>query len=562
MTEKDVLSHFRTEAERGLDFNSVHRLREKYGGNILTAKKPKSLFKKFIEQFSDFMVIILLIAAAVSFVTSYMDGSNDILDPVIILIIVVVNAITGVIQESKAEKAINALKDMTAPTTKTLRGGKRLEIASAELVPGDIILLETGDLVPADARLLESNNLKTDESALTGESLPVDKEHSSICPKAAPLAEQKNMVFSASVVTCGHGKAVVTQTGMQTQVGKIAGMINDGEATQTPLQNKLEQIGKMLGIGAMIICGLIFVMGLIQSIPPLDMFMVSVSLAVAAIPEGLPAIVTIVLAIGVQRMVKKHAIVRRLPAVETLGSATVICSDKTGTLTQNKMTVMEVCSAQGKIGMDSSEGRQLLAFAALCNNSVLRGRKPNWDAQGYPTETALVIAAAQHGEIKTRLDFENKRIDEIPFDSTRKLMTTVHIRKGGGYRVITKGAPEVLTTHANSFLSTDGSVLPLTPQKRADIERHNALLAEKAMRVLAVAYKDIDVLPANISLSEQGLVFCGLIGMQDPPRPQAKEAVRLCRRAGIRPVMITGDHVLTASAIARSLEFSHPPKRP
>lgn len=557
MTEKDVLAHFHTDPIKGLSYNEVRRFQEKFGRNILKEKKQKSLLKKFLEQFSDFMVIILLIAAAISFVTSYLDGSNDILDPVIILIIVIVNAITGVIQESKAEKAINALKKMTAPTTKAIRGGKRLEIDSGELVPGDIILLETGDLVPADARLLESHNLKTDESALTGESLPADKEAHFSCAAGAPLAEQKNMVFSASVVTCGHGKAMVTQTGMATQVGKIAGMINDGETLQTPLQNKLEQIGKMLGIGAMAVCGLIFLMGLIQNIPPLDMFMISVSLAVAAIPEGLPAIVTIVLAIGVQRMVKKHAIIRRLPAVETLGSATVICSDKTGTLTQNKMTVMEIYSPQGQTGMDSPEGRQILSFAALCNNSVLRGHKPDWDAQGYPTETALVIAAAQHGEVKTQLDFEYKRIEELPFDSSRKLMTTIHQRKGGGYRVITKGAPEVLLKQAAACLSPNGPV-PLSSGKRADVERYNAVMAEKAMRVLAVAYKDIDALPANTALAERDLIFCGLLGMQDPPRPQAKEAVRLCRRAGIRPVMITGDHVLTASAIARDLGILNP----
>lgn len=552
MTNRDVLEHFHSDPTKGLSFHEVHHYQEKYGKNILKEKKQKSLLRKFMEQFSDFMVIILLIAAAVSFITSYMDGSGDILDPIIILVIVIVNAITGVIQESKAEKAINALRKMSAPTTKVMRGGKQLELDSGELVPGDIIILDTGDLVPADARLLDATNLKTDESALTGESLPVDKDASRTCESGALVGDRKNMIFSASVVTCGHCKAVVTETGMNTEVGKIAGMINDGEAAQTPLQNKLEQIGKMLGIGAMAICAIIFVMGLIQKIPPLDMFMISVSLAVAAIPEGLPAIVTIVLAIGVQRMVKKHAIVRRLPAVETLGSATVICSDKTGTLTQNKMTVMETASSQGTVTMDSREGKEILTLAALCNNSVLHGRKPDWTAQGFPTETALVIAAAQHGLIKTQLDFEYKRLKELPFDSSRKLMTTIHQLKSGGYRVITKGAPDILIRKTAAYTTGNGSAA-MTDGKRAEIEHINAAMAGKAMRVIAVAYRDIANLPSDPATAERDLIFCGLLGMQDPPRPQAKEAVRLCKGAGIKPVMITGDHVLTASAIAKEL---------
>lgn len=552
LTQAQALEKLRVSPQKGLNSNEVHLRSEKYGKNVLEEKKRKSIIRKFFEQFSDFMVIVLLIAAGISFITSYLDGNNDILDPLIILAIVVVNAVTGVVQESRAEKAINALKKLSAPNTKVLRSGKQFDIPSADVVPGDIIFLSAGDLVPADARLLETNNLKTDESALTGESLPCEKDESHICAQNAAPADMKNTVFSASVVTCGNAKAVVTQTGMDTQVGKIAGMINSEETLQTPLQSKLEQVGKILGVGAMVICAVIFLMGLFQKIPPLDMFMIAVSLAVAAIPEGLPAIVTIVLAIGVQRMVKKHAIVRRLPAVETLGSATVICSDKTGTLTQNKMTVTEVRTSRGKTEFSSSEAHEILTLASLCNNSVLHGTSGNWKVKGYPTETALVLSAAQNGILKTVLDFEFPRVYEAPFDSGKKLMTTVHKLKGGGFRVITKGAPDVLINKLSAF-KENGQIQPLTPSSRADIERMNRAMAENALRVLAVAYKDIPSFTSGTSATEKELIFCGLIGMQDPPRPQVKESVRLCKSAGIHPVMITGDHVLTACAIAKEL---------
>jgi len=512
----DILKEFGVSENTGLTREQVEQNRRKHGRNVLEEKQPPSFAARFFAQFKDYMVVILLIAAAISFVMSIIEGSADYMDPIIILVIVVVNATIGVVQESKAEKALEALKSMSSPTVKVRRGGIIDTIKVDELVPGDIILLNTGDLVPADARLIQSAALKTDESALTGESAAADKDSGVILHGDTALGDMRNMVWATTVVTSGRCTAVVVETGMNTQVGKIAQMIITGETPQTPLQEKLARTGKALGLTALLICGLIFLVGIMRRMPAFDMFMTSISLAVAAIPEGLPAIVTIMLALGVQKMVRKNAIVRKLPAVETLGSATVICSDKTGTLTQNKMTVVEVYGDE----------RLALELGALCNNGT------------DSTETAILCAYEKNGKSKNSLDAAYKRIYEIPFDSSRKMMSTVH-DIGGRIRIITKGAPDVLLERCN---------MPHDEKLRA--VRQNTMMAKKALRVLAVAYRDVDAMSSEI---EENLMFAGLIGIIDPPREEVKSAVELCKNAGIRVAMITGDHIETATAIAADL---------
>ncbi len=518
-----------TSMKNGLAPHEIEKRRREFGRNELAQPKKKSLILRFLAQFSDFMIIILLIAAGISFATSYFQHDNDYIDSIIILVIVVLNAVIGLVQESRAEKAIEALKKLSSPQAHVIRGGAEFVVEATELVPGDLVVLSTGDLVPADLRLTEAVNLKAEESALTGESLPGDKRADMTCPAGTPLGDRHNLLFSTSSITAGHGAGIVIATGMDTQVGKIAHMITSQSAPQTPLQRKLAQTGRWLGIGALIICFIIFLMGLFQQIPPLEMFLISISLAVAAIPEGLPAVVTIVLAIGVRRMAAKRGIVRRMPAVETLGSASVICSDKTGTLTQNRMTVVELRNSGGKIQLNSAEGQRLLNFAALCSNCSVNGSV----VHGDPTEAALVNASTAK---KAELDAKYPRVMEIPFTSERKMMTTVHKLGGGKYRIISKGAPDILFTHC-----TGGA------------PRQNEEMASHALRVLGVAFRDIDFMPRADQNIETGLTFCGLIGMIDPPRPQAKAAVELCKKAGIRPVMITGDHAATAAAIAKQL---------
>ncbi len=552
LSSSETIKILSANLKRGLTNKQAEERLNKYGKNKLSEKKKKSILMKFLEQFSDFMVIILLIAAAISFFVGKIEDNGDYIDAIIILIIVVINAIMGVIQESKAEKAIEALKQLSTPKARVIRNSKESQIDSENLVPGDIILLDTGDLVPADARIIESHNLKVEESALTGESLPVEKLSSKVFEANSPVGDRKNMVFASSSVTAGHAVCVVTETGMKTQVGRIAHLINEEKSPQTPLQVKLSKTGKYLGIGAIVICFVIFILGVIQNVPPLDMFMISISLAVAAIPEGLPAVVTIVLAIGVRRLANNQAIIRKLPAVETLGSANVICSDKTGTLTQNKMTAVELRAAQGVIKPESANGMNLLTFFALCNNSSLITSKSGYKATGDPTEAALVVAAAKVGKTKGAVDNAYPRVREIPFDSSRKLMTTIHRMESGKYRVITKGAPDFLLKKCTSYIE-DNKVLDLSFHAKRDIMQQNNEMSENALRVLAVAVKDIDNLNQSDNSIENNLTFCGLIGMIDPPRPQAKKAVRECLNAGILPVMITGDHVVTAKAIAKDL---------
>ncbi len=552
LNTEEVIKKLKTNEQTGLSTEEVIQRQVKYGKNKLTEKKKKSMFYRFFLQFSDFLILILLAAAAISAFTAYIEKSNDYIDSIIILAIVIMNAIIGLVQESKAEKAIDALKKLSAPKARVRRNGKEQRIASEDLVPGDIIILDTGDFIPADARILSCNNLSSEESSLTGESVPSEKNSFVISNEDTSLGDRNNMLFSSCSVTTGNAICVVTETGMNTQVGHIANMINSEESPQTPLQKRLSQTGKYLGIAAIAICIFIFALGMFQGKDFMDMFMTSVSLAVAAIPESLPAVVTIVLAIGVRKLAANRAIIRNLPAVETLGSANVICSDKTGTLTQNKMTVTEVRNQNGIVDESTELGKEILKFSALCNNATISKNGEKVEFLGDPTETALIIAADKNGQNKQLLEQQYERVYEIPFDSDRKLMTTVHKLENGKYRVITKGAPDILISKCNSYV--ENSVKSdMTTSVRSLIENENKTMAENALRVLAVSYKDIDEQPTSGSNLEKDLTFIGLIGMIDPPRPEAKAAVKECLRAGIKPVMITGDHVITAKAIAREL---------
>lgn len=554
MSIEETLHKLDVTLDQGLTEKEVKLRQQTYGSNILEAKKGQSLIMKFFAQFADFMIIILIFAAIISFIVSYLDGEPDFVDPIIILCIIIVNATLGVMQEAKAEKALEALKKMSAPSAHVIREGRVSIVDSSDLVPGDIILLETGCYVPADARLITSVNLKVEEASLTGESHPVEKNADVRLHPDTNLGDRCNLVMATSSVTYGRGLAAVTATGMNTQVGHIAKLIMNEETPMTPLQKRLAKTGKVLGIAALLICIAIFIMGLLKSLPIFDMFMTSVSLAVAAIPEGLPAIVTIMLSLGVQRMAKKNAVIRKLPAVETLGSATVICSDKTGTLTQNVMTVTDICSIRGREKMNSDFGSFLLSHAALCSDAILQLEKGNAVVNGEPTEKALVLAAYHAGSDKNDLDQTYKRVNEIPFDSSRKLMTTVHKSSDQTYRSITKGAFDFLISRCTSYYQ-NGKQYPLTSKDKLRLNSLNNAMTEKALRVLAVAYKNIpkQVQKAVTTELENDLTFIGLIGMIDPPREEVKEAVYLCRQAGIKPVMITGDHILTATAIAREL---------
>ena len=547
LRKNEVLKDLGTNEKEGLSEEEVKLRQEKNGKNKLQEKKKESIVIKFLKQFNDFMIIILIIASIISAVVSKMQGENDYVDSIIIIGIVIFNALMGVIQEAKAEKSIEALRQMTPQIAKVIRNGKKIEINAEELVKGDIIELESGNYVPADCRILESHNLKIEESSLTGETEPSLKDADIICKKDIPLGDMKNMAFMASITVNGHGKAVVTDTGMNTKVGQIANMIIEDEAPETPLQKKLGEVGKILGLACLAICVIIFVMGLIKHIEPVEMFMTSVGLAVAAIPEGLPAIVTIMLSIGVTKMAKKTSIIRKLPAVETLGSSSVICSDKTGTLTQNKMRVVDVRSQNKKL---------IIEFATLCTDCEISVKNGSRIVSGEPTEKAIVEESINLGTVKNDLEILMPRVNEIPFDSNRKMMTTIH-KLGNKYRVITKGAPDVLLQRCTKEIleANNSNNIRVQALQTSKIQNDNRQMAQKALRVIAVAYKDIDFLPSKIDSDnlENNLTFAGLIGMIDPPREGVKEAVRTCQNAGIKTVMITGDHLETAKAIAKDL---------
>ena len=539
-TVRQVLSELETDKDRGLAGTEAAARLERYGPNRLEQVRRRSLPLRLLGQLKDPMILVLLVAAGLSLWAS---GGEDWLDALIILGIVAVNAVISISQEDSAEKALEALRDLSAPMARVVRDGRTQRVPADQLVPGDIIRLEAGDLVPADARILEAASLQTDESALTGESLPVTKGALAPLPEDTPLADRRNMVAASTVVTRGRAVCAVTATGMETEMGRIAGLLLDQEENSTPLQKKMTEISKTLSFVCLCICAVLFGVGALQGRDLLEMFLTAVSLAVAAIPEGLPAVISIVLAMGVARMARRRAIVKKLPAVETLGCAGVICSDKTGTLTQNCMTVVDVWALR------SGQRELAITIGALCSDAGLewKGRQPV--CTGDPTEAALVYLAAREGLDKHQLEAELPRRAELPFDSERKLMTTVHQRPEGGFRVMVKGAPDVLAGRCR-----------LTPGEAHRVAARNEAMAERALRVLGVAYKDLAFLPRDLNSHtlEQELTFVGLIGMMDPPRPEVRRAVEQCFAAGIRPVMITGDHKLTAVAIARELGIFRP----
>lgn len=555
-----VAISLKTDAVNGLSAAEAGKRLAEYGPNKLAGRPRQGLLSKFIAQFKSFMILILLAAAVVSGLTGYMEGEG-ITDALIILAIVIVNACIGTVQEAKAENAIAALEKMSAPHCTAVREGRVSVLDVDKLVPGDLIIIESGDLVPADMRLVEAVNLKIQESALTGESVPEDK-HTAALSGEVLLGDRENMAFSSSIVTYGRGRGIVTATGMSTEMGKIARMLEAVPETKSPMQAKLDQLGRYLGIAAIAVCVCIFIAGCLQGREVLGMFMIAVSLAVAAIPEGLPAVSTIVLAVGMQRLAGKHAVVRKLPAVETLGGTTVICSDKTGTLTQNKMTVKAVFVGNREMDAESlpDEVRNaLLLSAVLANDAALSENGSGPATTGDPTETALIELGLSAGLNKNALEREHERLAEIPFDSERKMMSTVNRDAKGTLTLHVKGGPDEVLARCTRILLPDG-VRSLDETGREQIRKQNLSMAEKALRVLAAAYCPLDAVPETMTSDavERDLIFCGLLGMIDPLREEVKDAVAVCRKAGIRPVMITGDHLATALAIAGQLDIARP----
>ena len=571
LSSQEIVARLETDLNQGLAAGEAAARLERFGPNELVERPGPPFWKLLVSQFNQFLVIILIVSALISFALGeWLDGGA-------ILAIVILNAIIGVVQESKAEAALAALKKLATPEAKVVRDGHQATVAARELVPGDLVLLEAGNYVPADLRLVEAVNLRIDEASLTGESVPVEKDPDLELPEDIPLGDRRNCAYMGTVVTYGRGRGVVTQTGMSTEIGHIAEMIQSYEEEPTPLQVKLDQLGKWLGWGALAICGIIFLAGWLQGREALEMFMVAVSLAIAAVPEGLPAVVTICLALGLQRMVKRHALIRRLPAVETLGSTTTICSDKTGTLTQNEMAVVRMYVG-GKLLSISGEGynpegqfwedgqwvdladhpgsRLLLRAAALCNDAYLEERHSDgWHVIGDPTEGALVVAAAKGSLWQQDLAPLYPRVGEIPFDSTRKRMTTLHPDpRYGGHVAYVKGAPDLLLDLSDKVIE-GGTEQPLTDEQRQRILAMNDSLASEALRVLGVAYRPLKEVPASPEPEEleTKLTFVGLAGMIDSARPEVKDAIALARHAGIRTVMVTGDHKRTAVAIGREL---------
>lgn len=546
-SKNEILQELDVDEKNGLSSTEALRRLEKYGKNKLETKKKKTLFKQFLSQLKDVMIYILIIAAIIS---AFL---GEISDALIILLVIIINAVIGVIQESKAEKALDALKELSTPKALVKRDGSLKEILSEDIVPGDIVIIDAGRYIPGDLRLIDTANLKIEESAFTGESVPSEKDASFLPDKEIPIGDQNNMAFMSTLATYGRGVGVVVGTGMNTEIGKIAKMIEQEENDETPLQKKLSELGKILGFLAIGICILIFIISFFQGRDLLEMFLTSISLAVAAIPEGLPAIVAIVLALGVQRMVKKNAIIRKLPAVETLGSVSIICSDKTGTLTQNKMTVTTVYTndsyiKESKFNLNDKESKLLVDCMVLCNDATYSEKSQTGD----PTEIALLESPFKLNILKEKLEKEFKRIDEIPFDSDRKLMTTVNLVDDKKARVFTKGALDSILSICNK-ISINGKLLDFSKEYKAKVLENSNIMSDKALRVLAFAYKDISKENIVLDYLEKDLVFIGMVGMIDPPRLEVKDSIKLCKSAGITPVMITGDHKNTAFAIANEL---------
>ncbi|MBP9479263.1 MAG: calcium-translocating P-type ATPase, SERCA-type [Sebaldella sp.] len=553
---EDTVKILNTDLQNGLTSEEVTKRIEENGYNELIQKKKKTFLEKFLAQFKDFMIIVLIFAALVSGIVGVLEheGIND---SIIILLIVIVNAIIGVMQENKAEKSLEALKKLSSHTAKVLRNGHLLVLPARELVPGDVIILETGDYITADLRLTEAINLRIEEASLTGESVPVEKITKLLAEEDLPLGDRENLAFSTSLVSYGRGKGIVVETGMNTEVGNIATILDSTENSQTPLQKKLDGLGKLLGTAALIICFVMFIIGTINGKEPMHMFLSAVSLAVAAIPEGLPAIATIVLAIGVQRMVTRHAIVKRLPCVETLGSTTVVCSDKTGTLTQNKMTVEKLYLNNEILDVDSfsqnnipDDVKLLITASILCNDSKIGSEDGQLKITGDPTETALIDLGLKFSLNKNEIEESEIRVDELPFDSERKLMSTVNKYNDNNYRIFTKGAVDELLKRCDRIF-INGKIREIDDKDIENILEANNNLAKDALRVLGMAYKDSDS-EVNESL-ESNLIYIGMVGMIDPPRPEVKSAIEKCKTAGIKTVMITGDHKITAIAIAKAL---------
>lgn len=548
-TTEEVIKNLKVNPKDGLSSDESKKRLEEYGENKLTSKAKKTLFQIFISQLKDPMIFILLAAAVIS---AFM---KELSDSIIILIVILINGMVGTIQEFKSEKAMEALKQLSTPKAIVKRDGDLKEIPSEEVVPGDIIILDAGRYTPADLRLIESANLKIEESALTGESVPSTKDASvNFDNDNIPLGDQKNMAFASTLATYGRGIGVVTGTGMNTQIGKIAKMLDESEADMTPLQKKLAELSKILGIAAIAICTLIFIISVIQGRDLFEMFLTAISLAVAAIPEGLPAIVSIVLAMGVQRMVKNHAIIRKLPAVETLGAVNIICSDKTGTLTQNKMTVKKFYTSGSdklktvdELDINNISDNLLLKNLMLCNDATYTESSQTGD----PTEVALLEMGVKFNILKTDLETSSPRVNEVPFDSDRKLMSTIN-KQDKNYIVYTKGATDNLLKIANK-ININGNIKDLTEDLKSEIMKASNSMSDDALRVLGAAYKELDSADIPIDNIEKDLIFIGLVGMIDPPRLEVKDSISTCKNSGIKTIMITGDHKNTAFAIAKEL---------
>ena len=568
----DLIVRLGVDPQHGLTSGQAAKLLAQYGPNALSEKKKQTMLQKLIAQFKDVMVLILIAASVVSaFLGEYIDAS-------VIIAIVLINAILGVVQEGRAEKAIEALKKMTSPQARVLRDGQQKLVAAAELVPGDVILLEAGDIVPADLRLLESQSLKAEEASLTGESVPVEKNAAAVLPEKTALGDRDNMVFMSTPVTYGKGRGIVVGTGSATEIGRIADKLQAIVEEVTPLQRNLNQLGKWLGIICLSVSAIVFLQGVLLGGDVLDMFMTAVSLAVAAIPEGLPAVVTIVLALGMKRMADHHAIVKKLLAVETLGCVDVICSDKTGTLTQNEMTVTRLYAADQLLDVTgigystagelvdhedgsqdpiSAEIRRLLEIGLLCNDAALVTKEDgSAGILGDPTEGSLIVVAAKAGFDRKELNQAYPRVGDLPFDSERKMMTTFHTGFADAPLVsLTKGAPDIILNRCSSIMTVEG-ITPLTALLRQEVLEINSEMAQSALRVLAFAFRTHP--GDDRANAETGMTLVGLMGMIDPARPEARAAIALCQKAGIRAVMITGDYRDTAVAIANDLGLRKP----